>query len=185
LPFIDTLTINEEHKSNEEILEIIWRALEYFPRGLWEGINYLGNINMTYDIKIRVERNKAIHGAFIFNRLVNKIKRIRELLQIRELLLAVTCDPIIALYHTFNFEKLSRMANLVHDYFSKDIGVVSLFRIEGDRKASKVVAHGLGHSQGLRHHIKPIDLMYEGLLECDNLTNNGFCHECLKRMKRD
>ena len=185
MPFIDTLTINEEHKSEGEILEIIWKALEYFPKGLWDGVNYLGNINMMHDVKIRVESKKTVHGAFVFNRLVNKIKRVRELLQIKELLLAVTCDPIIALYHTFNFEKLSRTATLVHDYFSKDIGIVSFFRVKEEENATKVVAHGLGHSLGLRHHVKPIDLMYEGLLECDNLINDGFCSECLKRMRQD
>lgn len=186
MPIINTLTINEEHKKNEEILEIIWSALKYFPKGLWKEVNYLGNINVMYDVKIRVESENATYKAFIFNRLVNKINRIRELLQIKDLLLAITCDPVIALYYVLNFEKITQIANLVHDYFSRDIGIVSLFRIGSDENASKVVAHGLGHNRGLRHHIKPIDLMYEGLLEHNNVVeNDGFCHECLKRMRQD
>ena len=185
MPLIDTLTINEEHKNSEETLEIIWKALEYFPKSLWRGVNYLGNVNMKHDIKIRVESKDSIYGAFNFNKLIKRVRKIRELLQVKDILLAVTRDPIIALYYAFNFDGVSRMANLVHDYFSKDVGVVSFFRVKRDEDAAKVVAHGLGHSKGLRHHVKPIDLMYEGLLKCSNLRNEGFCNECLKRIMQE
>ncbi|MEM1582050.1 MAG: hypothetical protein QXK89_06025 [Candidatus Bathyarchaeia archaeon] len=180
MPFVEMLTINEERKDTEEILEIIWRALEYFPRGLWEGINYLGNVDMKHDLKVKSK--DAIYGAFIFNNLINKIRRVRELLQIRDLLLAVTRDPIIAVYHKFEAERLSRIANLIHDYVSNDVGVISLFRAEEHETASKVVAHGLGHNRGLRHHTKPVDIMYEGLLEYSTLKNERFCTDCIRKI---
>ena len=176
------LTINEDDKSSVEISEIIWRALEYFPRDLWIGVNYLGNMNMEHDVKLRSK--ETVYRAFIFHNLIEKIRRIRKLLKIKEVLLAVTCDPIIAIYHRFEVEKLSCFANLIHDYVSGDVGVVSLFQIE-EEKASKVVAHGLGHNRGLRHHVEPVDIMYEGLLKHTALRKNGFCNECLKRMIRE
>jgi hypothetical protein len=182
LPLLNLVTVNEEHENKEDLLEVIWRALEYFPGGLWEGANYLGNLDVKYDLKIKSKDN--VYGAFIFSRLMEKIRRVRLMLQVKDLLLAVTCDPIITVYHRFEGKGFKQVANLVYDYVSKEIGVVSLFRIEYDRTAARIVAHGLGHNQGLRHHLKPIDVMCEGLLEHDRLINDGFCNECLKKMMK-
>jgi hypothetical protein len=184
MPLLNVVTVNEELESKEDLLEVIWRALEYFPGGLWEGANYLGNLDIKYDLKIKSKGN--IYGAFTLSRLMEKIGRVRRMLQIKDLLLAVTCDPIITVYHRFEGEGFKQIANLVYDYVSREIGVVSLFRIgtEHDVTAARVVAHGLGHSKGLRHHPKPIDLMCEGLLEHDKLINDGFCNECLKKMMK-
>ncbi|MBS7654423.1 MAG: hypothetical protein QXR06_03665 [Candidatus Bathyarchaeia archaeon] len=182
MPLLDVVTVNEEHENKEDLLEVIWRALEYFPGGLWEGANYLGNLNIKYDLKIKSKDD--VYGAFMFSSLMEKIRRVRRMLQVKDLLLAVTCDPIITVYHRFEDGGFKRVANLVYDYVSSEIGVVSLFRIEYDRNAARVVAHGLGHNQGLRHHAEPIDVMCEGLLEHEKLRNDGFCNECLKKMMK-
>lgn len=173
------LTINMGFK-DDDLLEIMWRALNYFPRGLWDKVNYLGDINMKYDVKVRSKKN--IYNAFIFNNLIEKIRKIRKMLQMKDLLLAVTCDPVIAIYHRFRFEVegISQIASLIHDYVSSDVGIVSLFRVN-EETASKIVAHGLGHNQGLRHHMEPIDIMYEGLLK-HNVLNEGFCNDCIRKM---
>jgi predicted Zn-dependent protease len=179
LPSLEVLTINRGLEG-DDLLEIMCRALNYFPKGLWDRVNYLGDVSMKYDVKVRSREN--VYNAFIFNNLIEKIKRIRKMLQMKNLLLAVTRDPVIAIYHRFKFEVegISQVASLIHDYVSSDVGVVSLFRVD-EEAASKIVAHGLGHNQGLRHHVEPIDIMYEGLLKHDVL-NEGFCDDCIKRM---
>jgi hypothetical protein len=73
------------------------------------------------------------------------------------------------------------LLHLVHDYVDERIGVVSLFRINKG-SSSKVVAHGLGHNRGLRHHQEPIDLMYSGLLRTPTLRVEGFCKVCLRKL---
>lgn len=176
---MEMLTINEAGKSIEDILEIIWRALEYFPKGVWDEVRYLGNADMRHDV--RVEIKGSLYKAFILNSLLNKIRRIREAMKIKDLLLAVTLDPIIAVYPKLELKRISHIVSLVQDYVSNDIGVISLFNIE-DNIAPKVTAHGLGHSKGLRHHSEPIDLMYEGLLKSRNLDKDGFCDNCLRRI---
>lgn len=179
MPSIEMLTVNEAYRSVEDILEILSRALEYFPKGLWDGIDYLGNINMKYDVKVRFK--EATYGAFILSNFIEKIRKIRRILQIKDLLLAVTQDPVIDVYPMLDYEKIRRVARLIHDFVSTDIGVVSLFNIEGEG-AIKVTAHGLGHNRGLRHHNEPIDLMYEGLLRQRTISNEGFCSDCLKKI---
>lgn len=179
MPSIEMLTINETHEDVEEIINIIWRAIEYFPNGLWNEINYLGNANIRYDVKVKFK--ETMYSAFIFDRLIEKIRRIKRTLQIRDLLLAVTRDPVIAVYHRLEAKKIRRAANIVYDYMSTDVGIVSLFNIE-EKAATKVTAHGLGHSRGLRHHTKPIDIMYERLLGEEMLMRDGFCNDCLRRI---
>ena len=176
---LEVLTINKGFEG-DDLLEIMWRALNHFPRGLWDRVNYLGDVGMKYDVKVRSREN--IYNVFIFNNLIERIRRIRRMLQMKDLLLAVTRDPVIAIYHRFKFEVegISQIASLVHDYVSSDLGIVSLFRVN-EETASKIVAHGLGHNQGLRHHVEPIDIMYEGLLKHDVL-NEGFCNDCIKKM---
>lgn len=176
---MEMLTINEASKSIKSILEIVWRALEYFPKGMWDEVKYLGNVNISYDVKIKIRGMP--HKAFIFDNLLTKIKSIRRAIGIRGFLLAVTVDPIVAVYPRIESRGISHMISLVRDYASSDVGMVSLFAME-DETAIMVTAHGLGHSRGLRHHSEPIDLMYEGLLRSKTLGREGFCGDCLKRM---
>ncbi|MCX8171254.1 MAG: hypothetical protein N3E47_04710 [Candidatus Bathyarchaeota archaeon] len=181
MPSIEALTINEQRENIEEILEFIWEAIEYFPAGLWEEVNYIGNINMKHDLKVKIK--EEVYNAFIFNNLIEKIRRIRRILQIKDLLLAVTREPIVAIYHRFGGKTLSSFATIVYDYVSNDVGAVSLFKIE-ENISTKIIAHGLGHNRGLKHHTKPIDIMHEGLLKNVMLENEGFCNDCIKRMLR-
>lgn len=183
MPLLKMLTINGEDIDSEKVLEIIWRALEYFPRGLWDGADYLGNLNIRHDVKIRFK--EAVYGAFVFNNLMEKIRRVRKMLGIDDLLLAITYDPVIAVYHRFEAKKINYFASLIYDYVSRDSGLISFFRVGEGEIASKIVAHGLGHSRGLRHHFKPIDIMYEGLLENGTLRNDGFCGDCIRKMSCD
>lgn len=67
---LDVLTVNDKCESREDLLEIVYRALENFPRGLWKGIDHLGDINVEYDVKIRSKHN--VYGAFILENLLEK-----------------------------------------------------------------------------------------------------------------
>lgn len=177
---LDVLTVNDKCESEEDLLETIYKALEYFPRGLWEGVNYLGDINVEYDVKIRSKYN--VYGAFVLKNLLEKMRKVKQILQLSNLLLAITYDPIITVYHEFEAGRFRRIASLVHDYFSRDVGLVSFFKVGHDKNATRILAHGLGHSRELRHHMDPIDIMYVGLLEHAKLENNGFCNKCIRKM---
>lgn len=179
MPSMEMLTVNEANKSIENILEIIWRALEYFPKGVWDEVRYLGNAYIKHDVKVEIKG--IFYKAFIFNNLLSKVRRIRGAMGIKDLLLAVTVDPVIAVYPQLESKGISHMVSLVRDYASNDVGIVSLFSLEDDT-AVMVTAHGLGHSRGLRHHSEPIDLMYEGLLRSKILNREGFCGDCLRRI---
>lgn len=182
---LDILTINEDPKNQEDLVEIVWKAFDYFPEGIWKVVNYVGNIKVKHDLKIKSK--ERTYGAFIFSPLVSKIRGMRNTLKIEELLLAVTHDPVIITYHRFELDKFKRIVNLVHDYVSDDLGILSLFETE-EEVGTKVAAHGLGHNQGLGHHLEPLDLMYMRLLNGDQIKIDGFCDECqrkLKKKKRD
>ena len=178
---LDLLTINDQPSNKEDLIEIMWRAFRYFPEGLWTGVNYVGNVNVKHDLEI--ESNEEAHGAFIFSRLVSKVRRMKNSLRIEDLLLAVTHDPVIIMYHRFEVKKFKRIVDLVHDYVSDDVGILSLFD-KDEEVVTKITAHGLGHNQGLTHHAEPIDLMYVRLLKGDPIKIDGFCIECQQKLKK-
>jgi len=178
---LDMLTINEEFRNREDLVEMMWKAFSYFPRGIWEGVNFVGNMNVKCDLKIRSKQD--VCGAFIFSHLLRKIKDMKNILKTEDLLLAMTHDPVIAVYHRFEVDRFKRTINIVHDYVSNDVGMVSLYETDEDA-AAKVAAHGLGHNQGLTHHAEPIDLMYEGLLHGRPIEIDGFCNECKRKLKK-
>ena len=181
LQSLDLLTINDQPSNKEDLVEIMWRAFRYFPEGSWTGVNYVGNVNVKHDLEI--ESNEEAHGAFIFSRLVRKVRKMKNSLRIEDLLLAVTHDPVIIMYHRFELKKFKRIVDLVHDYVSDDVGILSLFDTD-EEVATKITAHGLGHNQGLRHHAEPIDLMYVRLLKGDPIKIDGFCIECQQKLKK-
>jgi hypothetical protein len=178
---LDMLTINEELENEGDIVEIIWKALTYFPEGIWKGVNYVGNVNVKSDLKIKTEEENC--GGFIFPRLIRKIRKMRSMFRIDDLLLGVTHNPVIFIYYQFEVDRFRRSVNLVHDYVSNDVGVISLFDTDKDAPA-KVTAHGLGHSQGLEHHADPVDLMYVELLHGKPIEIDGFCDECKRKLKK-
>lgn len=180
IQFLDALTINEETENRDNLMEIIWEAFDYFPQGTWEGIKYLGNICMKHDLKIRSK--DRVYRGFIFNDLMRRVRKVKKLLESDVLMLALTHDPVIAIYHRLEVGKFKRIVDLVRDFVSKDVGLVSLFEIE-EKTARKIAAHGLGHNQGLKHHAEPVDLMYAGLLYGDPIERDGFCGECERRLK--
>jgi len=179
---LDTFTINEEPKNKEDLVEIIWQALKYFPKGIWEGVEYLGNVNIKHDLKVEI--NKRPYGAFLFQDLIKMIRETKKTFKSDKLLLAVTHDPVIAIYYQFEVTRLIKISNLVRDFVSKELGIVSFFEIE-DEVGIEITAHGLGHSEGLIHHTQPIDLMYEDLLRRNlKLTKkDGFCDTCQQKLK--
>jgi predicted Zn-dependent protease len=97
-----------------------------------------------------------------------------------DLLLAITPEPVVALYYFFNGKGFKRTLYFVHDYVDETVGIVSLFQVK-TKEADKVIAHGLGHSRGLRHHLEPVDLMHPELLRTA-LDIEGFCKVCLRRL---
>lgn len=176
---LSIFTINEELRNREDLLEIIWKAFDYFPKGVWEGINYLGNVKAKCDLKIKF--GDKVYEAFVFNNLMAKIRKIKKALKTCDLLLVLTHDPVIAIYHRLELGRLARTINVIRDFVSKDVGVVSLFELN-EKVSIKVTAHGLGHNQGLEHHVEPVDLMYVSLLDGCPIRRDGFCNRCQRKL---
>ena len=179
---INVLTINGETENELDLVKIAENARSYFPTETWDDIRYLGKLSLEHDIKIAT--NGKTFGAFLFEKLNKKIGKIKDSHRLINLLLGITSDPIVTIYNFFDEGHFKRTLYLVHDYVTETFGVVSLFRLN-ERTSSKVVAHGLGHSKGLRHHLEPIDLMYPGLLRTTILQVEGFCKDCLNKLTSD
>jgi predicted Zn-dependent protease len=179
---IDVLTINGEPENDLDLVKIAEDAKHYFPSATWDDVRYIGKLSLEPDIKIMTSGESF--GAFLYEKLTKKIRRIRESHRLISLLLGITPDPVVAMYHFFDKRSFKRTLFVVHDYVSKNVGVVSLFRVNQE-SSSKMVAHGLGHSKGLRHHKEPIDLMYSGLLRTPTLQVEGFCEVCLSKLTRE
>lgn len=176
---INVLTISSGPENDRDLVEIIEDARDYFPKKTWDEIRYLEELSLEHDVKIAVGREHS--EAFLFEKLVKRVVKMKGSEGSSSLLLGVTTDPIVALYHSFDGTRFRRTVYLVHDYVSEKVGVVSLFRVNRC-SSSKVVAHGLGHNRGLSHHTKPIDLMNPGLLRLPTLQVEGFCEACLLRL---
>lgn len=177
---LDMLTINGEPKNKEDLVELIWKAFNYFPEGIWKDITYVGDMKVRHDLKIKSK--ERTYGAFILLHLMGKIRGIKNTLKIEDLLFAVTHDPVIVTYHRFELDRFKRIVGLVHDYVSDDVGILSLFETS-EEVGTKIAAHGLGHNRGLMHHVEPVDLMYARLLDVDQIEIDGFCSECKGKLK--
>jgi len=178
---INVLTINGEPENEQDLVKIVEDAKSYFPTETWHDILYLGKLRLEHDIKIA--KNGEPFGAFLFEKLIKRIKRIKNSDRLMNLLLGITPDPIIAMHYFFEGNNFKRTLYLVHDYVAEKVGVVSLHQLNNET-SSKVVAHGLGHNRGLRHHVKPIDLMYFELLRTPILQVEGFCKICLQTLTK-
>lgn len=177
---IGLLAINPE--TNEQVhnfAKTVEVATSYFPIETWDSIKYLGEINTRCDVRILA--GKTVCEAFLFKRLVERVRKFRKMSKWLNLLLGVTTDPIIATYWYFDGKRFKRANYLITDYVARSIGVVSFFQVECE-SSKKVVAHGLGHNRGLRHHIEPVDIMYTELLKASTLRVEGFCEACKKEM---
>jgi hypothetical protein len=178
---LDMLTINEELRNREDLVELMWKAFSYFPRGIWEGVNFVGNISVKCHLEIRSKQD--VCGALIFSHLLRKIKEMKNIFRTGDLLLAMTHDPVIVVYHRFEADRFKRTISIVHDYVSDNVGMISLYETD-ENVAAKVAAHGLGHNQGLAHHVEPVDLMYVELLHGRPIEIDGFCNECRRKLKK-
>lgn len=179
---IDVLMINVEPTDGRELIKIVEDGSGYFPTETWDDIECIANLHLNHDITIMT--GSESFGAFLFERLTKRIRGIKRSNRPRNLLLGITPDPVVAVHHHFDGGRFKRTLHIVHDYVDEKTGVVSLFKIS-EHSSSKVVAHGLGHNRGLRHHQEPIDLMYFGLLRAPVLQVEGFCRVCLRMLKEE
>ena len=178
---IDVLTINEEPENEQDMVKIAEDAMRYFPFGTWNDVRYLGKLSLDHDVEITTSEESL--GAFLFKKLIKRIRRIGNSYGASNLLLGMTPEPVVGTYCFLEGTHLKRTSYLVHDYVSEAVGIASLFRV-GEGSSSKMVAHGLGHSKGLVHHTEPIDLMYSELLDASKLEVEGFCKLCLSKLTR-
>nr|MDO8132616.1 hypothetical protein [Candidatus Njordarchaeum guaymaensis] len=179
---ITLLTINGEQEKEEDLVKIVEDASGYFPIETWDDITYIGKLILTHDFKVATSTES--YGAFLFQKLINRVKRIRDSNRLMNLLLGITADPIVAMHYFFDRTRFKRATYLVHDYVDEKVGVVSFFQVN-KKFSDRLVAHGLGHNRGLHHHIEPIDLMYSELLSSPTLQVNGFCKDCLHKLTKD
>lgn len=142
---------------------------------------YLGGIKIKHNLQIKL--GEQIFGALLFEDTLRKVREIKGMMKFESLLLALTHDPIISINYHLEDGVFKRIVNLIHDYVSSSIGIVSFFKIEGEISIM-VTAHGLGHSQGLSHHLEPIDLMYVGLLKTKWIKYFGFCDDCKRQLEK-
>lgn len=179
---INVLTINAEPESERDLVKIAEDARSYFPTKTWEAIRYFGKLTLKHDVTIRT--GEESFGGFLFEKLTKRIRRMKDSHRSMNLLLGITPDPILAMYYFLDGRHFKRTLHLVHDYVAEGFGVVSLFRVN-EESSSKLVAHGLGHNRGLRHHLEPIDLMYSELLKIPTLRVEGFCNVCLRKLSKN
>jgi predicted Zn-dependent protease len=179
---INVLTIDAELEDKTEPVRIVEEAKGYFPAEAWDEIRYLGKLTLKHDVKILIGQ-QCLDG-FLFEKLVERFGKVVSHWRLQDLLLGITTVPIVATYYFFDGRQFKRAVYLVHDYVAKKVGVVSLFCVN-EESSSKVVAHGLGHNRGLRHHVKPVDLMHPELLKLPKLQIEGFCKLCLRELTED
>jgi len=177
---IDVLGI-EQAPTRKELIEVVTKAYDYFPEGIWRGIRYIGELKIPKSYQIRW--NEKVYRAFDFEILVERMKRLRDGHKIDGPLLGLTIDPVMSVLCRFENGKLLRDFYCIHDAVIGNIGIVSLFRVD-EEYSKKLVAHNLGHNRRLSHHTDPIDFMYTGLItEKRKLQNEPFCRKCEKILK--
>ena len=177
---VNLLTVNSEAGNEQDLVKVVEEAREYFPKESWHEILYFGNLTLYHDVKLIVEGQTM--GAFLLKKILDRFEKIRSSDKLVSLLLGITSDPMVLMHYIFDGRSFRRALYVVHDFANRKVGIVSLFKVSED-SSSKVVAHGLGHNRGLRHHAKPIDLMYSELLRASALRVDGFCKTCLLELK--
>ena len=176
------LTIGRKQDKKKDLVKIVEEGSGYFPTETWDTIEHVGELRFEHDFKIAIDQNS--HEGFLFQKIIRKIRRTRDPNEPMGLLLGVTSDPIVVTYDFFDRTGFKRAIYLVHDYVDEKAGVVSFFRVNKEF-SSKLVAHGLGHNRGLRHHLEPIDLMYSELLKSSTLQVDGFCEVCQRKLAEE
>ncbi|MGD8506947.1 MAG: hypothetical protein PVF15_09845 [Candidatus Bathyarchaeota archaeon] len=176
---INVVTINAECEQEQDLVKIVEDARNYFPSATWDNVLHNGKHRLKHDIKVTTKGESF--EAFLFKNLAEKLGKISKPHRPMSLLLAITPNPVVAMYCYFDGKRFKRSLYLVHDYVNETFGVVSLFHVK-ERSSSKVIAHGLGHGKGLNHHLEPADLMHPELLRTSTLQVEGFCKACLQKL---
>lgn len=178
---ISLLTVcGEDSKYDVDLATYIEEATRFFPTQVWDEVEYLGRLMIEHDLKIQTGTKQL--GAFAFKDLLLKVRKIGAVDNSRNLLLGVTHDPIVAVWRFFSGKNFGRTVYLIHDFVDSKVGVISFFKVKNET-SSLMVAHGLGHSKGLRHHDNPVDLMHPDLLRTARaLDIEGFCKRCLQQL---
>ncbi|MCW4051890.1 MAG: hypothetical protein NWE78_01610 [Candidatus Bathyarchaeota archaeon] len=179
---LNVLTVCQEPGNEKDLIQIVDDAKTFFPTEAWYDVRYLGELSLEHDLKIMAGDETC--GAFLFKKLLKRFQKVKDSSGLTGVLLGITPKPVIDLYYSFEGGNLKKTVFFVQDYVCKKIGVVSLFRLTRE-SSSKVVAHGLGHNQGLHHHLEPTDLMHSELLRISHLEVDGFCNLCLRSLTRD
>jgi predicted Zn-dependent protease len=174
---LDLLTINYQPSSKEEIVELVYKALDYFPSELWNFVIYKGVVKIPYDIKVSIDDNE--YEAFVYNKLLRKLREIKKEFSSKNRLLAITLSPILMIRYYIDEGKIKQSILLVHDWIVNDIGFASLFEVK-ENVSKKLIAHSLGHFYDLLHHFQPIDLMTPELKEIEKA--NSFCKNCKEKL---
>ncbi|MCW4052169.1 MAG: hypothetical protein NWE78_03030 [Candidatus Bathyarchaeota archaeon] len=179
---LNILTVSQEPANEKDLANIVDDAKTFFPTEAWYDVRYVGELSLEHDLKIMVGDETC--GAFLFKKLLKRFQKLKDSRGLVGVLLGITSKPVVDMYYSFGGGNLRKTVFFVHDYVSKKIGVVSVFRLT-EESSSKVVAHGLGHNQGLRHHLEPTDLMHSELLRISHLEVDGFCKVCLRSLTTD
>jgi hypothetical protein len=175
------ITVAQEAGDETDPVQIVDEAKTFFPTEAWYEIRYLGELSLKHDLKI-MEGGRACE-AFLFRKLIQRFLKVKDSCGLVGLLLGITPKPVVDLHYSLEGGSIRKTVFFVRDYVSKKIGVVSLYKL-AEESASKVVAHGLGHNQGLRHHLEPTDLMHSELLRLAHLDVDGFCTACLRSLTK-
>jgi len=113
--------------------------------------------------------------------LMERLEKLKKSFNIKRPLVAASYDPLVRIYSAFEKGALMTFADVVRDYVHDDVVMFSLFGISPE-KSIKTMIHTLGHLGGLRHHEKPIDIMYiDPISEID--MDEYFCKRCDEHLK--
>jgi len=177
---LDLVTINCEDRTDVDYSKIVEVATELFPITILDGISDKGNIQVPSPVGAVIKGRS--YEALLFQELLTKLKKLKG----QDPLMGMTKDPVIAVYQFFDRTKFKKSVYMIHDYMDGRIGFVSLFGLEslGYGDLSKLVAHALGHKEGLSHHLEPIDLMYMELVSGYQSIKQAFCPVCVDKLKK-
>jgi hypothetical protein len=192
---IEILPINTDSVYAEEIADIVERAFDYFPYNLWDGVEIIGPMKVDYDTEILID--KEAYKAHEYIHLVKRLKKLKDVFKIKNPLIGVSYDPFVRIYNAYEGDGFKRFVEVMRDYVYEDTVIYSLFGAPSEKYTDAMV-HTLGHVSGLRHHNKPVDIMFMDLIEpkkkfidIENWKINFrgffgdyFCKKCKQQLKK-
>jgi len=172
---LDVVTVNSKDPY-QDLVQFVEEGTNLFPLKIVDSINYAGEVEYPYDKKLFM--NEEPIPSFDFRKLILRLNRIKG----KNPLMAIITNHLVYLESIFQQNgkyKISYMP--IRDYM-EEVGFVCLLRL-ADQHMSKVIAHTIGHSRGLGHHKRPIDLMY-AFLEPETHYPEPFCENCIYTLER-